>query len=68
MNKILATVAALATVGFFAVNAANAADGRDQSLNTSATVVVEGRNAAVVTTANDAYIAQAVRQDARSTH
>lgn len=68
MNKILVTAAALATVGFFAVNAANAADGRDQSLTTSATVVVEGRNAAVVTSPSDAYIAQTVAQDARSTH
>jgi len=64
MNKILIAVAALATFGVAAT--ANAADGRDQSLNTSAPVIVEGRNAAVVTTASDAYIAQSVAQDARS--
>ena len=65
MNKVLIAVAALATFGIAAT--ANAADGRDTSLNTSAPVVVEGRNAAVVTSASDAYIAQSVAQDARST-
>ena len=65
MNKILFALATVATLG---VSAAYAADGRDQSLNTSAPVIVEGRNAAVVTTStSDAYIAQSVAQDARST-
>ena len=65
MNKILFAVAALATFG---VSAANAADGRDQSLNTNVPAIVEGRNAAIVATPSDAYIAQSVVQDARSTH
>ena len=66
MNKILIAVAAVATFGVAAT--ANAADGRDQSLNTNAPVVViEGRNAAVVATSSEAYIAQSVAQDARST-
>jgi len=64
MNKILFAVAALATFG---VSAANAADGRDQSLNTNVPAIVEGRNAAIVATPSDAYIAQSVAQDARST-
>jgi len=65
MNKILIAVAALATFGIAAT--ANAADGRDQSLNSNATVIVEGRNAAIVATPSDAYIGQSVVQDARST-
>jgi len=65
MKNILFAVAALATFG---VSAANAADGRDQSLNSNVPAIVEGRNAAVVTTStSDAYIAQSVAQDARST-
>ena len=64
MNKILFALATVLTLG---VSGAYAADGRDQSLNTSAPVVVEGRNAAVTATASDAYIAQSVAQDARST-
>ena len=65
MNKILIAVAALATFGVAAT--ANAADGRDQSLKLNAPVIVEGRNAAVVTGSSDAYIAQSVEQNARST-
>lgn len=80
MNKILFTAATLATLGFFAVNAANAADGRDQteraainqsvgeaSWSLNAPMIVEGRNAAVVAGPSDAYIAQSVEQNARST-
>lgn len=66
MNKILIAVAALATLGVAAT--ANAADGRDQSLKLNAPVIVEGRNAAVVAGPSDAYIAQSVEQNARSTH
>lgn len=68
MNKILLAAVALAAFGSVA---ANAADGRDQSLygTPAQTVVVEGRNAAVAAPAvSDAYIKAAVEANARSTH
>ncbi len=64
MNKIILAAVALATLGSVA---AQAADGRDQSLFNQPAQIVEGRNAAVaLPTSTDAYIEATVEQNARS--
>ncbi|MDF2621126.1 MAG: hypothetical protein K0S00_3785 [Xanthobacteraceae bacterium] len=66
MNKIILAAVALATLGSVA---AQAADGRDQSLfnQPAQAQLVEGRNAAVaLPTTKDAYIKATVEQNARS--